>query len=171
MTHKIKIKVGSAEFEAEGTAEDVESQFTRFMALLEKAPPQVSPLPPPASRNGNGQEQKVIDTGDLDLARIFDLRQDGYVTLKLLPKGESRESDAFLLLLLGCRELKQEERVLATHILRAAQFSGISSLRPADAAAATEPYIIRGGQKKGSTYMLNNQGLVRAKEIAAKMFE
>ena len=29
---------------------------------------------------------------------------------------------------------------------------------------------MRGGQRKGATYTLNNQGVIKAQEIASKMF-
>jgi hypothetical protein len=67
--------------------------------------------------------------------------------------------------------LEGEEDVLATHLLRAAEYSGLKAYRPAHALAPHDRYVIRGGQKKSSRYSLNNQGISKAEEIATKIFE
>src|ERR1043166_6447097 len=100
------------------------------------------------------------------LARMFELRADGVIALRVLPKGDEREADAFLLILYGYRRLKGDEDILGTQLLRSAQHSGIDTYRPAHALASYDRYVIRGGQRKGSTYSLNNQGIIKAEEIA-----
>jgi len=167
MVHKIKIKVGNAEFEAEGSAEDVESQYTRFLALLDKAP---SAKLTEKTLESN-PEITTNNVANSDLSKLFELRQDGIVTLRMLPKGDDREADAFLLLLYGYLMLKEQEEVLATQLLAAADRSGLSAYRPAHALAIHDGLVRRGGVKKGSWYSLNNQGKLKAQEIAAKILE
>ena len=103
------------------------------------------------------------------LMRIFELHEDGAVALKVLPKGPDTNADAMLLLLYGYYRLKNEEYVLATHLFRAAEQSGISLRRPANEYVRNGRFVNRGGQGKGSHYALNSQGLAMAKELAAKM--
>ncbi len=171
-TKHIKMKIGDAEFEADVPTEQVQPMYDQFLAALQNRAPAkpaafaAAPTPPEAFANPIGA---AFDPSMLQ--RLFELRTDGFVTLRFLPKGDSKEADAFLLLLLGYRRLKNEETVLATHLLRAAELSGLSAYRPAHALAAHERFVIRGGQKKGSTYALNNQGLTKAEEIAAKIFD
>lgn len=173
---RIKIKHGDSEFEADVPADKVQPMYDQFLVTMEKrnqAPQQpfnagsVDPSNKPKPHDAGLAEGQV----DPRLARLFELRADGMVTLRVLPKGDLKEADAFLLLLYGYRRLKDEEDVLATHLLRAAELSGLSSYRPAQALAPHEPLVIRGGQKKGSTYSLNNQGVIKAQEIAARIFE
>jgi hypothetical protein len=172
--HRIKIKLGEAEFEAEGSEQSVQAQYELFLAALERKSVKEPDISNPKANGADEQERQAMPPRVFDetlLARIFELRQDGVVTLRVLPKGNGKEADALLLLLLGYRRLKNEEDVLATHLLRAARYSGVSIYRPAHALADHEQFLIRGGQKKGSTYSLNNQGLTKAEEIAAKIFE
>ena len=110
---------------------------------------------------------KTFDQGVL--TRIFDLHEDGAVVLKLLPEGHDKEADALLLLLYGYHALKSEECVMATHLFRAAEKSGISLRRPINLCARNSRFVIRNGQRKGSNYALNSQGLAMAKEITARM--
>jgi hypothetical protein len=166
--HRIKIKLGDSEFEAEGAPDSVQAQYEQFLAALDRSGTKAAA---PAGKGNPAQQSNPNGLDDATWGRIFELRPDGFVTLKLLPKGDEREADAFLLILYGYRRLKQEETVMATHLLRAAEYSGLSAYRPAHALATHERYVIRGGQKKGSTYALNNQGLAKAEEIAAKIFE
>jgi len=163
---RLKIKLGDSEFEAEGTPEDIKAQYDAFLAAHQQAGAR-----PPSPARPDAENRRVYQVDDTLMRRIFEVRQDGTVTLKALPKGDNRDMDAFLLLLLGYLRLKDTEPVMATHLLRAAQYSGLNSLRPADAASATEAYIIRGGVKKGTTYALNNQGKTKAEEIAATLFD
>lgn len=164
--HRIKTKIGDNEFEAEGTPEVVQAQYDQWLGHLSQS----AIKPKPQSDKGN-QHTHATGTDETIWPRIFELRPDGFVTLKVLPKGDEKEGDAFLLILYGYRRLKQEETVMATHLLRAAELSGLSSYRPAHALAAHDRYVIRGGQKKGTTYTLNNQGVNKAEEIGAKIFE
>jgi hypothetical protein len=172
-TKRIKMKIGDAEFEADVPADQVQPMYDQFLAALQNRAPAkpavpasvaIPGAPDPTPLHAAAFEQSMLQ-------RVFELRADGFVTLKLLPKGDNKEADAFLLILFGYRRLKNEEVVLATHLLRAAELSGLSAYRPAHALAAHERYVIRGGQKKGSTYALNNQGVTKAEEITAKIFE
>jgi hypothetical protein len=172
-SHRIKIKLGDAEFEAEGSEQSVQAQYELFLGALERKTVKEPGTPTPKA-NGAPEGERRENLGAFDdnmQARIFELRQDGIVALRVLPKGNDREADALILLLYGYRRLKNEENVLATHLLRAAQYSGVSVYRPAHALAVHDQFLIRGGQKKGSTYSLNNQGVTKAEEIAAKIFE
>lgn len=171
-TKRIKMKIGDAEFEADVPADQVQPMYDQFLAALQNRAP-AKPVAPAVATPGTPDpappNPALFDQSMLQ--RVFELRADGFVTLRLLPKGDNKEADAFLLILFGYRRLKNEEVVLATHLLRAAELSGLSAYRPAHALAAHERYVIRGGQKKGSTYALNNQGVTKAEEITAKIFD
>jgi len=52
-THKVKMKVGDVEFEAEGTPAEVQAQCDRFMSMMRTtrpAAPAPAPAPAPAAK-------------------------------------------------------------------------------------------------------------------------
>ena len=183
---RLKIKIGRSEFEAEVPENQIEAMYVRFLGILDRrsqsAGQPISQQPNQDSaieatdRARPTTPQSRNETSDPVLAsRIFDLNQDGAVTLKMLPRGRDTISEAMLLLLYGYRLLRNEEYVLATQLFRATERSGIPLRRPVKGAVRNGPFVNRGGQKKGSHYSLNTQGLEMAKEIAkeiaAKMLE
>jgi type IV pilus biogenesis protein CpaD/CtpE len=168
--HKVRVKIGDAEFEAEGTEEAVKEQYSRFLDALAKVPPSQTPIDPivpleehPA-RNSDGATEAdqallshaFVETGDL-------------VSLRFLPRTENAESDALLAILYGYHALKSQSQVLSTQLARAAAQSGVNVERVVRAMAKNEAYWRRGGARKGTYYSLNNQGLIKAKEILRKM--
>ena len=104
------------------------------------------------------------------LERVFDLRRDGIVILKVLPEGPAQCAHALLLLLYGYHQVKKEY-VLATELYRSAEQSGISIRGLAKEYARNHRYVVQGGRGKGSNYSLNSEGLATAKEIMATVFE
>ena len=174
-SHRIKIKIGTAEFEAEGEQSAVQAQFDAFMRAIEKAP--VAPTPPAVESGGpTGERAAASPLGNDErveqlLASVFEQRQDGIISLKVLPKGDNRDADALMLILFGYARLKGQDDVLATQLLRAAQQSGVSIDRPANTLATYDLLLIRGGQRKGTTYRLNNVGVAKAKEILVGIFK
>lgn len=160
----VRMKFGDAEFETDVPESQVEFMYARFLEKIGSIPP-----PKTGGKFIDPADKPTID--ETQLGRIFEVKQDGIVTLRRLPKSENQEADAFLLMLYGCRKLKQQEEVLATNLLAAAAYLGLKTYRPAHALAEYESYVIRGGLKKGSWYGLTTQGVLKAEEVLAKMFE
>jgi hypothetical protein len=104
------------------------------------------------------------------LERVFDLRRDGIVILKVLREGPAQCAHALLLLLYGYHQVKKEY-VLATELYRPAEQSGSSIRGLAKEYATNHRYVVQGGRGKGSNYSLNSEGLATAKEIMATVFE
>jgi hypothetical protein len=104
------------------------------------------------------------------LERVFDLRRDGIVILKVLPEGPAQCAHALLLLLYGYHQVKKEY-VLATELYRSAEQSGISIRGLAREYERNHRYVVQGGRGRGSNYSLNSEGLATAKEIMATVFE
>jgi len=165
---RLKLKIGEAEFEADVPENKVQPMYAQFLLMLERrsqapvrlfdAGAQVYPQEHDIEatvRDGSSAEsvsepEFLHETFDQTLLpRIFDLHDDGAVTLKVLPKGPDTNADAMLLLLYGYYRLKNEEYVLATQLFRAADQSGISLRRPANEQVRNGRFVIRGGQRKG----------------------
>ena len=185
---RLKMKIGEAEFEADVPENKVQPMYAQFLFMLERrsqAPVRLFDAVAPkhqqepdieATVRAGSSAEALHETEYCDetfdqtvLTRIFDLREDGAVTLKVLPNGPDKGADAMLLLLYGYYRLKNEECVLATHLFRAAEQSGISLRRPANRYMRNGRFVNHGGQRKGSHYSLNSQGLAMAKEMTAKL--
>jgi hypothetical protein len=91
--------------------------------------------------------------------------------LRLHPKGDNRDADALLLIIYGYFALKQQREVLSTQIGRSAAQTGLGIDRIDRVMAKNEPFCMRGGERKGTYYSLNNQGINRAKELLAANFQ
>jgi hypothetical protein len=177
---RLKMKIGEAEFEADVPENEVQPMYHQFLSMLERRSQAAVPLSGgkpdqrpavEATVQAGSSVQSLGETfDDALLARIFDLREDGAVTLKVLPTGPDTNADAMLLLLYGYQRLKNEEYVLATQLFRAAAQSGITLRRSVNEYMRNSRFVIRGGQRKGSHYSLSSHGLAMAKEITARIF-
>lgn len=170
-THKLRIKIGDAEFEAEGSQESIKLQYDAFLAAL-AATPKAAPVSPPGNSFPWNGVQGVGAAGDIGanqdqlIAKAYNADGDkDLVSLKYLPKGDAREADALLLLLYGYSKLKGAEAVLGTQLLRAARQSGLPLDRVDRHIAKHETFLMKGGARKGMKYSLNNQGFVKAAEL------
>jgi hypothetical protein len=165
--HKVRVKIGDAEFEAEGSEETVKEQYDRFLASL--------PAAQTAKKLGDtasADEGRQAAGGDPDtaLARAFKDEAD-VVSLRLHPKGDNRDADALLMILYGYLMLKGQREVLSTQLARSAAQTGLGLDRIDRTMAKNEPYCGRGGERKGTYYSLNNVGINRAKELLAMTFQ
>src|SRR5947208_718598 len=105
--NRLKIKIGDAEFEAEGPVEIVQAQLAAFAELVNKIP--ATPPPKPAepateqqpNDGGNGNSQQ------LSLDKI--MRVDG--RLVSLTVSTAEIADSVLLLLLGQRTYRNNDSV------------------------------------------------------------
>jgi hypothetical protein len=185
---RVKMKFGDAEFEADVPEDRIQPMYDRFIFTLEQRSwtphrtlnagrrPFADASAYIASRfvsspaGDTEAKLSVVPSEPADirqLRRLFDLRQDGVVTLRALPPGAGRRAEALLLILYGYRWLKNEEGVLATQLHRAAEQSGISIRCAAYELASYGRFVNRIGQRKGSAYSLNDEGLVMAQEISS----
>jgi len=164
---KIKIKHGNSEFEAEGEPDDVRAQYEAFLAFAKAAPAAVVPAAPPVTPAAQ-PPLVALDSGLAD--RIFQKEKDGTVTLKVLPTGDRRASDAVLLLMYGAHRLGGVENVFGTQLAKAARISGVQIDRIDRTLEPHKALFVRGGLKRGATYTMNNQGYPEAEKIMQSIF-
>jgi uncharacterized protein YaaW (UPF0174 family) len=159
-----RLKHGDSELETEVPEDQVQAMYAQFLEKIGSDTKQPAGVNPDHADGGT-----AID--ETQLGRIFEVKPSGIVTLRRPPKGENQEADALLLIIYGFRKIKQQEEVLATNLLAAAEYLGLKSYRPAHALAGyLDQYVIRGGLKKGSWYGLTTQGVLKAEEVLSKMF-
>jgi len=180
---KLKVKIGGAEFEAEGPADVVQDQLRQFMDALRASPLQTpTPTLPQSSsgyRNGTedlpggsgvdalsmAQQSEPSDSaGREELNRIFEVRKS-VVALRLTPTGDTRHADALMLILYGHRVLRNEHQVGSTPLLEGMKITGLTVDRIDRIAEQLGQFVIRGGAKRGTRYALNNPGMLRSEEL------
>ncbi|HKQ59497.1 MAG TPA: hypothetical protein VJY35_16655 [Candidatus Eisenbacteria bacterium] len=166
--HKLRVRVGVHEFEAEGTEEAVAAQFAVWKELINGSSAKPLQPSPPAAR---GTEPRARE-GYIHIPGVFmtdDKRK--LVTLEVHPPGESREADALLLLLYGYSTVYSLDLVPVTKLLEAMAVSGLRVDR-VDRALAPHTragYVLKAGRGKGGKYRLSNTGHARAEEMAKEL--
>src|SRR5258708_37407289 len=93
-TKRVKMKIGDAEFEADVPADQVQPMYDQFLAALQNRAPTKAPATPPANPNipNHITPPNEVAFDQSMLQRVFEQRADGFVTLKLLPKGDDKEA-------------------------------------------------------------------------------
>lgn len=167
-SHRIKIKIGNAEFDAEGSADLVNAQYEAFIGAVAALPvagtaasrdPDPGPLKPPA--------------GELDasiLNRVF-RSNDGVVSLLGLPRTDQPKADGLIALLYGFDELLGQKTVTGVTLNKAARISGINLDRIDREIVQKEELYMKAGQRRGTTYSLNNRGREYAKGVIVGIIE
>jgi hypothetical protein len=170
--YRLKVRVGTHEFEAEGSQEAVERQFALWREMIAAVPASTPelPSPPPPLTGGitpTGTATNIVLPGVFD--KIF--RRDGRViTLTVLPAGDRREQDAALLILLGQQLYNGEEQVTGQTLLDGLKRSGLPIER-ADRMFGDymDQYVLRSGIHRAVRYRLTNPGVTKAKELGTAL--
>lgn len=159
MDHKLKIKIGDHEFEAEGPADVVNSQFAAFKEMIGSIrtdPKQTST----STKSENIVEKSAVPAYD----KI--MRSDGRV-VSLTVRAASIQ-DAILVLLLGQRHFRGSDSVTGAEILDGLEESGQPAQRIDGTMnkLADEGLVIIIGMHRSRRYRLSNAGMARGQEIA-----
>lgn len=182
---RVKIKIGNAEFEAEGNPDDVQRQYEAFMEVVGKSgaqlAPVVSPAPlafsPPASAMGAGAATGTVrfegipsGVDDDLLARVF--RRDGdALSLLALPTTDEAKADTLIALLYGFQRLLGRSNTNGYVLIRAARQSGVDIPRVDTTIAKRSEFVLAAGAKRGRVYSLNNRGMAYAEDLLRRMVE
>src|SRR5437016_5097412 len=137
--HKLRIKLGNDEFEAEGPQDYVEKQRDIFLKSIETlgSRDEEKPINPnAAAAGGNGNQPPAKEVVRVPIALPISpeemgkiVQQNGdLITLSVMPGGDSAETDALLLLLLAHKVLRNVDLVQAEDLLAGLKQSGFSKL-------------------------------------------
>jgi len=185
---RLKTKVGSHEFEAEGGEEFVSALFKQFLSSVEHqvALPVAASTPAEVVEPTFGQKREQAEpqllvesakaAGTVDAARlekIFRLDQKKHeVSLRFLPKtGKSEVPDSILLLVMGFLILLNIEEVSVMKLKQCAVQSGlkVERLDRHTLAILNRNWMLKSGLGKGGKYRLTNSGLAVAEKLAEEM--
>ncbi|MCI0420680.1 MAG: hypothetical protein L0312_15880 [Acidobacteria bacterium] len=176
--YKVHVKLGQAEFSAEGPEETVKAQLASFLGLAA-----AQPIPPHqingnghSNGNGNGAhsappgESAHTDVDPTVVARLFKEDRNGAISLRTLPKTEQRNADALLLLLWGHLVRKEQVEVRAKELIAGMRQSGVPNLTRVDEILVKyDMYVTSGGVRRGKWYSLTNPGIECAENLAKGM--
>ena len=177
-THRIKIKLGDAEFDAEGPSDLINAQFSAFLEAVSKATPKAAPAPvaPPSSDTSgdaadanNAAASNAPSVSTDTMSRVFKVNDT--VSLLAIPKSDKPAADALLVLLYGYDRMKSINAVTGTTLMKAAKQSGINVDRIDRIIGTRDEFVNFAGAKKGRRYSLNNRGVAEAEKIIRKMME
>ena len=167
--YKLHVKIGHAEFEAEGSEKSVKEQFDQFLAAIgQKTHTDINSNGQQAAQSAdNGSRNTEVDA--TILAKAF-RELDDQLSLLHLPPTETQQADALLLILYGYHRLKDQAAVGVMQLMGCARQSGLQIERADRTIASHMQFVNRGGYKRGSRYGLNNRGIAHCEEILREMF-
>lgn len=168
-TQRLKIKIGDAEFEAEGPTDLVRGQYEQFLEVVRltaASAPQRS-VENKASVDAANRGEKERQSGDVSdevLARTFQRSGDA-VSLLSLPRTEEASADALVALLYGFHRLLSRQNVTGSALMSAARQSGLNLTRIDREIDARTDLLMVAGTKRGRRYGLNNRGIRYAEDL------
>lgn len=171
--YKLQVKIGQAEFTAEGSEVAVKADYQKFLDALslQPAPKRQAEI----SESVNGKSTTALNTTEVGselMQRVFQGEaKKGIVSLRLLPSdGPNRYADAAILILYGFSRLLGQREVPVTKLKVSLVRSGIQVDRVSDLMRVHPEWVIKGGSRIGGRYSLNNQGLAQAEAWLTEWF-
>lgn len=170
-SYRLHVKIGTHEFEAEGSAEVVKEQFEIFKELIgstsaqslaqEEEPNSITIANSDAESGGNGditRRQSILFAHD---------SKRSLVTLRIPRRGKQGVSESILLVLLGYCLLRSEDEVGVTKIKTSLAQSGIKAERidRQTSSDVDNGLLLKMGRAKGSKYRLTNTGRNKAERL------
>ena len=173
-THRIKIKIGDAEFEAEGKPELVKSQFEGFLAVVGHRPtvsvkPQEQVTPHTGKNASSGQVKRHGKIDEATLSRVF--KMDDPLSLMATPDTDNPEADAILVLIYAHTEMNGNPDVTSGALLKSMAKTGLNVKRMSQTIEARRELIRSVGIKKGTRHSLNNRGIAESEKLIRAMVE
>ena len=179
--YKVHVKLGPAEFEAEGPEETVKEQLNHF--YIAATQPFIQHPQNAASGNNGGSTVAVppADTAtsagpatDVDpkiIDRLF-REEDGVVVLRAKPKGEDPNGEALLLILWGYFVCKNQIEITGSELVNSCKKSGIKLERVDETLdkRSIRGFVTTGGAGRRKSYSLTNGGMEHAASQARTIF-
>lgn len=173
-SYRLHIKLGNAEFDAEGPQAIVQEAYDKFLCAVERNSGAVvhiqqedaasSPHPDDAAQG------ERLGPALLQRAYATDPKR-GIVSLRALPpEGPNKAGEAGLMILYGSHALLQMTEVPVTRLKAGLRQSGIQVDRVDRIMAPYSRVLIKGGAGVGGKYALNNQGTAQAEELLRKIY-
>jgi hypothetical protein len=171
--YRLKIKIGHHEFEAEGPADVVDSQFQAFKELIASMPLPLSPYTHLETRKEEIPATITPPKPDLpgtDAALSKIMNVDNRV-VSLTVRAKTIE-DAVLLILYGQKTLRDNDAITGGEVMEGLTATGGFSIARVDRLLeklGRDGDAIVIGERRGKRYRLTNAGLAKARIVAADL--
>ncbi|MGH7556311.1 MAG: hypothetical protein ACREMD_00735 [Gemmatimonadota bacterium] len=165
--YSLKVKLGEAEFTADGPEETVKEAYQQFLDAIQK-----SGIPQAPTRSGEEPSDTPKVTRSL-LEKAFRKERDDVVSLRMQPTGEGeqqRNADAAILLIYGFQEYLGMEDAPVTKLNDGLRKSGIMLKRLDRFIGTHDELFLKGGSRSGGRYSLTNPGRDWAEKKLKSMF-
>lgn len=160
---KLKVSVNGSDFEGEGPEETIKEQYKMWLNAVNS-----SPSPPKGKREPPKDEERL----ELTSHRAYTQDDEGRVSLVVMPETKNRASDSILLLIYGHSLLNGENAIRSVQLMEVLRQSGLRVDRvDRNLSAEARRFVIKGGNRRGSRYGLNNRGKAYAQDLLDTMFE
>jgi hypothetical protein len=170
---RAKIKIGPHEFEMEGPADIVQDELRAFRALIPPIPPEA--LAQPQIEQKRDENPATIASArvnafatDVLLGKIMNV--DGRVVSLTVRPGSA--DDAVLLILYGQKALRENDSITGGEVIEGLTATGGLAVTRVDRLlekAGRDGDVIVLGERRGKRYRLTNQGINKARQIAADL--
>jgi hypothetical protein len=176
--YKLQVKIGPAEFSAEGPEATVKEAYQAFLDAIKTEPNRfvaskaftgiASTLAGMA-----GVSASVTSDTPLPLKMSYELlgifKEDGdTLSLRHLPPTPNKIADAAIILLYGYKQMKGLEDVPVMRLNESLRRSGLNLSRLDREIGVNQSLFRKGGQKNGARYSLNNLGVQQAERWLAE---
>lgn len=173
-SHRLKVKLGPHEFEAEGPPDVVQAQFEAWKDLIQSipTPAQASHHEVKSHESAPAAQAAILNVDSEAISALFGVNEkQGVVFIKAHPVGENRNADAALLVLYGLRRLLGKEDALAGDIKDCLEESGIrvDRIDRTVGSHTSSGLLMKSGFGKGGRYRLSNTGLRKAEELVLQL--
>jgi len=172
-TYKLRIKIGNAEFEAEGPEQTVKEQFEAFKLLVESSPRGVNTTAKQPSTEPLQAYEPLEAMDSEDLRRLYLFSKSGdSLSLAFPPQGKDRQQQALLLILYGFKMLLGQDDASVGALKDSLEQSGFVVERVDRLAfPLTKAGLVwKGGKKgRGGKYRLTNLGVSQAQSVAKEL--
>jgi len=168
---KLKTRIGEHEFEAEGPADVVQAQFAIFKEMCVAAASTPKTISPPLQEAAKENLDKTPHQPDKPPHQPIErIMKAGGRVVSLTAKGETIE-EAVLLILLGQKDLRNNQEVTGSEIMDGLKQSGyqLDRVDRITDKLADAGDIITMGVHRGRRYRLTNQGLARVLNVAKEV--
>ncbi len=163
----MSLTFASQTFSAEGEYEQVVAQFDRWMKELKQAAPPVPAMPPAENQQPPLRMRVLLEAG---AEKLF--KENGEaIQLMSSPDGDDGTLNGILAILLGFKELKNNDKVTGGRIKQSLEISGIPIDRVDRIVDEHRDLIQANGVRRGKKYSLTTKGLDAAKRIAHDLLE
>lgn len=169
--YSLQVRIGDAEFNAEGPEETVKDAYEAFLEAISEGVVARATQPPEDEGGEEGDGDGGVTQEILDSAFKLN-KEEGVVSLHLLPPGDSKQkkADAALLIIYGHEKLLDRDHAPVMELNEGLRQSGLTVKRLDRFIHLHKGLYMKGGTRSGGRYSLTNRGKRWAEDKLQELF-